>query len=98
MLFDSVEEEVLAPEYVVSTPRAQGFRNGAASTRYGGPIASVFPERYGEFCPYNTFNVDQHPLPFASNYPCAQRVSTHSTCGSTKLALLASTSGRQHYG
>ena len=26
-------------------------------------------ERYGKFNPYNTFNVDKHPLPFASADP-----------------------------
>jgi hypothetical protein len=29
-----------------------------------------FTATYGEFDPYNTLNVDQHPLPFASTDPC----------------------------
>jgi hypothetical protein len=34
------------------------------------PSADSFPARYGKYDPYNTFNVDQHPLPFASCDPC----------------------------
>lgn len=34
------------------------------------PSEDGFAARFGKYGPYNTFNVDQHPLPFASCDPC----------------------------